>query len=67
MCEVVPSTLYTLHSALFYGEMAERLKAVASKAIVRIADRGFESLSLRHSTQLLPVPNLSRDSWQARE
>ena len=30
--------------------MAERLKAVASKAIVRIADRGFESLSLRHST-----------------
>ena len=30
--------------------MAERLKAVASKAIVRIADRGFESLSLRQST-----------------
>jgi hypothetical protein len=29
--------------------MAERLKAVASKAIVRIADRGFESPSLRHS------------------
>ena len=30
--------------------MAERLKAVASKAIVRIADRGFESLSLRQSS-----------------
>ena len=29
------------------GEMAEWLKAVASKAIVRSADRGFESLSLR--------------------
>jgi hypothetical protein len=38
--------------------MAERLKAVASKAIVRIADRGFESLSLRHSTRLQKVRGL---------
>ena len=34
--------------------MAERLKAVASKAIVRLADRGFESLSLRHPSLKMP-------------
>ena len=47
--------------------MAERLKAVASKAIVRLADRGFESLSLRHSTHnfLMRVENyLSFDRFR---
>ncbi len=48
------------------GEMAERLKAVASKAIVRIADRGFESLSLRHSTHKILIINENFIcSWQA--
>ena len=45
------------------GEMAEWLKAVASKAIVRFADRGFESLSLRHSTR--PSLRFGACSWQA--
>ena len=46
------------------GEMAERLKAVASKAIVRIADRGFESLSLRHPSLKMPG-GISGYGWQA--
>ncbi len=40
------------------GEMAERLNAAASKAVVRVfLDRGFESPSLRHPELLKNFQN----------